>query len=107
MIHEEIKLYKEALRHPEISFKAKRKGSYNLVVSELEYGLAVGKDIHKMTIFRKVGNIFFLHPILSMKNLFFKLVFIILGSKKYSIIYTLKNRLHSIVPYKTLTKLHR
>ena len=103
-IHDGISLYKEALIHPDISSKAKRKGRYNLMKAELDYALAMEKDKHGKVKLIKGVKIFLYHPILFMKNLFINLLLIFLGLWGYSFKYALKNKLHGIIPYKILSR---
>ena len=107
LIREERSLYKEALTHPRITSKAKRKGHYNLIMAELDYSKAIGEGEHEIANFSKVVKIFLYHPILTLKNSFFNLVSFVLGFLRNSFIYALKNQLHRILPYKILSKLHR
>jgi len=106
LIKEKISINKEALIHPDITPKAKRKGRFNIIKGELDYLLTIyGK--YEITMLRKIIKILFYHPILSIKIFLLMLLDKILGSWGYSLIYALKNKLHFVINYKTLSKLRR
>ena len=106
MIKEKIRINKEAIIHPDITPKAKRKGRFNIIKGELDYLLTIyGK--YEITMLHKIVKIFIYHPILSIKNFLLMLLDKILGSWGYSFIYALKNKLHFIINYKTLSKIRR
>ena len=105
LIQDGISLYKEALLNPNISSKAKRKGQYNLLMADLDYAIAMENHKYRIAKLNKVIKIVINHPILFMKNFFINLFFTLLGSRGHSLIYALRNKLHCILPYKTLSKL--
>lgn len=104
--HEFLSLQEEALKHPRISSKAKRRGRRKMIRLRIDHAIFLWNENRNIMELNKFIKLVVRYPLSSVKYFMLNLFSIFFGTFSQKLKYKVKNHLFSLLPYKLNSKLH-